>query len=1052
MEEVALLGPVELSVHGRRLDAGSPKESCVLAVLSVECGHTVSADTLAARIWGQDPPAQARATLTSYLSRLRRRLRDAGAGNALLGHGPGGYVLTLDPDAVDLHRFRRLRRQARAIADSGDDEHGRALLIEAEALWRGDEPLAGLPGAWARDLRTSLREELHVAKVERIEAELRLGLHDVVVGDLSRLTAANPFDERAAALLMTALYRCDRHADALAVYRRVHRLLADETGTEPGERLRDLHARILRRDLDLAATPRYRRAVPPSATAPPGPGAAPQPTALFPDDLLPPDIADFTGRDAELDVLTRPAAEAGGAPARISVITGLAGVGKSALAMRAARMLAHRYPDAQLYLHLRGHDPDRPPMSPHAALAELLPQLGVPARRIPADLEGRVALWRRELCGRRAIVVLDDATGVAQISAITAAGPARFLVTSRRRLGGLPGASYLPLDVLGMDEARALVRGIAGDRLTAGRVDDIVRRCGRLPVALRVATGRAVTSPQDDHLDGAALPEEDEDLAEAAFELSYRALTDDQRTVFRRLGLSPCAEIGTRAAAVLSGCPADVVDGAIETLLDHHLVDEHRPGRLRMHDLVRAFARCRAFAEDSNGDRRRALGRLLNHFLGRAHRADRVLHPHRRRIPIPERTAADEAAPPSLDEAQAWMREEWRNGLALAHHAIARERKQDGVLLVHLFSRYLEVHGHHDSAGEAQEEALRAARELGDAAFTAQTLYELSVTRARTGRFTEALEAAEQALALNRAADDRPATAEVLDRMGIYLLATGRFREALAHCRESRGIHRSLGDRHGEAEALDHAGMALWYLGRYEEAMVHMRSSLDGYRRTGDDRGEAAALNNLGEVQRQRGYHRDAVRHYLEAARVFGRIDEGRNNAILRSNIGNVHLYKGEYHEALRCHREAIAVFRATGERRNIADTLNSLGVTYLLMDRPTEALVHHQDAERLAREVGDPHQRVRALLGAGDAHRASGHYTTALDQYKEALSIARDISDPYGEGKAHEGIAGAVLHLRGADAARIHWRQALDLFETLDVPEARSIAIRLQMVDGVAS
>lgn len=749
MEEVSLLGPVELSLNGRRVDTGSPKENCVLAVLSVECGHTVSPDALAARIWGPEPPPRARATLTSYLSRLRRRLRDAETGVAPLGHGPGGYVLTLDPEAVDLHRFRRLRRQARAIAHSGDDEHARALLREAEALWRG-EPLSGLTGDWADHLRTSLREERHAAGLERIEAELRLGLHDDVVGELSGLAAAHPFDERAAALLMTALYRCDRHADALAVYRRAHRLLTDETGTEPGERLRELHERILRRDLDLAATPRYRPGALPAELMPSGllaPGALN--SGALPSDVPPPDPEDFTGRDAELDALIRPAAARdGGAPARITVITGLAGVGKSALALRAARRLAHRFPDAQLYLHLRGHDPGRPPLSPHAALAELLRQLGVPAARIPASLDDRVLLWRRELERRRAIVVLDDATGVEQVAAIVSARPARFLVTSRRRLAGLPGAGYLPLGVLGVDEARTLVRGIAGERLPGGRVDDIVHRCGRLPLALRVAAGRAGASPPEDGLHGTALPEEDEGLAEAAFDLSYRALTDDQRTVLRRLGLSPCPESGPEAVAALSGLPAATASAAVEVLLDHHLVEEARPGRLRLHDLVREFARSRAFDEDSNGDRRRALGRLLNHYLGRTRRADLVLHPHRRTLPMPE-AALTEAAPDTR-EARTWMKEEWRNGLALAHHAMARERKQDGILLVHLFSRYLEVHGHHECAGEAQEEALRAARELGDAASIAQMLYELSLTGARTGRFAPALDAAEEALALTR--------------------------------------------------------------------------------------------------------------------------------------------------------------------------------------------------------------------------------------------------------------------------------------------------------------
>jgi DNA-binding SARP family transcriptional activator/tetratricopeptide (TPR) repeat protein len=1012
MEEVTLLGSVGISVDGRRVALGSPKERCALAVLAVDCGRPVPADTLAARIWDvAGRPEHARATLTSYLSRLRRRLRETGA--PLLRHDPAGYRLAVDADAVDLHRFRRLCRQARAIAESGDDEEARGLFREAAGLWQG-EPFAGLPGDWVRHMRASLEEEFHATVLERIDTELRLGLHAEVVGELVRLAAAHPFDEKVAGLLMTALYRCDRPSDALTVYGRVRALLAEEHGTEPGPGLRELHEQILRRDVGLAATPR-REGAPP--------------------DTLPPDIDDFTGRDEELGALT------GRTHQRVSVITGLAGVGKSALAIRAARILAHRYPDVRLYLHLRGHDPELPPLSPHAALAELLRLLNVPARRIPAALPDRAALWRREMERRRAIVVLDDATDVRQIRAILTARSARFLVTARRRLSGLPGASYVRLDTLGLDAARALVRGIAG-HLRDVDVDAIVRRCGRLPVALRVAAGRAAAGMF--HPDEEAGTEDGESLAEAAFEMSYRALTDDQRMVFRRLGLNPCPETHARVVSVLSGVTEAVAEEAVEALLDHHLVDDLGPGRLRMHDLVRAFARSRVFTEESSADRRRAVGRLLKHYLYCADRADRVLYPHRHRPAAAGEDGAEE------HDAREWLETEWRNGLFLAHHAIQHEWRQHGVRLVQSLSAFLEEHGHYEHAAGAQEEALQAARELGDAASTALTLLALSQTKARRGHFAEALELAEEALMLTRATGDVRAAAEALDRMGIYFWQTARCREALAHHREAQALYRRAGDKRGEAEALGHAGIALGQLGRYEEATADLRSALDGFLSAGDERGAAMAHNNLGEIQRHRGYHRDAVRHYQESGRVFGGVGEYR--AILQNNIGNVHQYKGNYGEALRCHREAIAVFRAAGDRRNIADVLNSLGVTYLLMGRTAEALVHHQKAERSAQEIEDPYQRVRAVQGIADTHLATGRAAAAFDHYRQALVIARGISDPYHEGKAHEGIAATLLQLRGPEAARIHWRQALDLFERLGVPEARAIAIRLQMMDGVSA
>ncbi|GAA3932186.1 BTAD domain-containing putative transcriptional regulator [Actinomadura viridis] len=1032
MEEIRLLGPVELRAGGVALELGSLKERCVLAILAIECGRAVSAETLETRIWGQDRPPRARTTLTSYLSRLRGRFRQMPGGPSPLIHGAGGYTLNVDLDLIDLHRFRRLRRRARAIADSGDDDHALTLLAEAEGLWRG-RPLAGLPGDWLRNLRESLEEESHAARVERIDLQLRLGRHGEVIGELHRLAAARPYDEGVLARLMTALYRHDRAAEALEVYRRADRLFAAELGSPLGPHLRTLHEGILRRDPGLDMPLRN-----PCDESAHGPHS------------LPEDIRDFTGRERELEALTE-GAGSGGSPGRVTVITGMAGVGKSALALRAAHLLSDRYPDAQLYLPLCGHDTARPPLSAGAALAELLRMLGVPPTRVPGAMAERARLWRREMAGRRAVVVLDDATGLDQIAPIVGNAPScRVLVTSRRRLAGLPAASYVHVGALSRNESRELVVRIAGENLDAAETDAVVRRCGGLPLALRLTAAlshRGVPAPvePDDplHLD--------DGVARAAFDLSYRALAGEQRRLFRRLGLSPCTDLTVEAAAALGARPIEAVRAVCDALLDHHLLYERAPGRMRMHDLVRAYARARACAEDSSRDRRKALSGLLRYYLTWTDNADRVLHPHRRRRALPADSGKGGTAL-TPEDADRWMKEEWSNGLALAEYAIGHELKHEGALLVHAFSPYLETHGLREQAAQAQEAAVRAARETRAPDALARALFELTLTRFRTGHYAAALEHANEALAIYRSSSDRQAVAETLDRIGIILWTTARYREALAHYQEAQVLCRKVDDRHGEAGALGHAGIALWHLGRYEEALRHLRFSLEVYRRLGDRRGEAMVLNNIGEVQRQRGFHRDAIRSYRESSAIFERIEGLENRAILKNNVGNVHQYKGDHPAALQCYREAIVVFREIGDRRNIADTLNSIGVTYLLSGRPNEALVHHEQAREFATDIGDPYQHLRALRGIADACQADCRYKIALGHYREALAIARDISDPYQEAKIHEGIASTVLQLHGKESARIHWRQALDIFEKLGVPEEKVVALQLHEIDEVAS
>jgi DNA-binding SARP family transcriptional activator/tetratricopeptide (TPR) repeat protein len=1047
METIRLLGPVELWAHGERHDLGSLKEQSVLAVLSLECGRPVSADVLLGQLWDEHPPPRARDTLHSYLSRLRRRLRQTLGDAPQIVSGPGTYALMVDRDAVDLHRFRRLRRQALAIAESGDEEHACTLLHEAEGLWQG-EPLAGLPGDWMQRIRESLQEEHRTARVERIEIELRLGRHAGVIGELRRLAAQHPLDEGIAVFLMIALFRCDRQADALCVYQQTRCVLSEELGSEPGARLQDTHQRILRRDPDLAVTPRYRRA-----------DHAAQPNTL------PSDIADFTGRELELGILTeerdpdKPAMS-------VHIIEGMPGIGKTALAVRAAHRLLASYPDAQLHLRLREPGPENAAKTASACLTELLRMLGIAPTRIPSTLDERVALWRRETANRRAIIVLDDATGLEQIRPLLPPATAcRILVTTRRKLRGLDGAQHVRLDVLPTDEASELFTRLTGNRSNrpGDAVGEIVRRCGCLPLAIRLAAGRFKDS-------GAA---EAADLIEdliiasaqttqsspgdpeirAAFDLSYRELNTDQQRLFRYLGLAPCHQITEHAAAALSDQPMTILRPSVEVLLNHHLLLDAGQGHVYFHDLIRAYARDLANTEDSSLDRRRSLNRLLDYYLTTADRADRILHPHRRRLDtLSTRTPNVQPVLSTTQQAQRWMEAEWHNALLIAEYAIHHERKKQGALLVHTMAQFLETHGYWEDAAAAHESALQACRGLNDPQGIAQASLELGFIRFRTGHNDAALHHTNEALTIHRSLANLRAEAETLDRIGVIHWSIARCREALAHHQEALALYKSIGDRRGEADALGHSAISHWHLGRYDESISCLRQALQVYRHISDRRGEAMTLNNIGDVEQHRGYHRDAVDLYQRSLEIFEKIAGRQNNAILQNNIGNVYQYKGDYREALRCYRRAIATYQATGDRRNIADALNNIGCTYRLMERYSEALIHHEKALALAEEIADLYERTRALCGIGDIQQETGSYSAALDHYRQALSNAREISDTYQEAKIHDGIASTVLQLHGPQAARIHWRQALDLYETLDVPEAQSVAIRLQTIGGIAS
>ncbi len=1038
--EFRALGPIELWSAGQQRDLGSARARCVLAILLLTPRTIVPVEALIDRLWDTRPPPKARESLSVYIARLRASLRHALGDRVQLVARARGYVLDVDPEAVDLHQFRRLRRQANALTASGDYDHAASLLHEADGLWRG-QALAGIPGDWVARMRDSLEEERRAAIMERVECELELGRHADLVGELRHLLAQYPLDETFIAHQMTALYWTGRPGDALSLYRETRSRLIDEHGTEPGPMLSELHQLILRRDPQLAVKFAGQRL-----------GRVSRP------DTLPPETMEFVGRTEELKLLT---GEHGDTPG-ISVIEGMPGVGKTALAVHAARTVSGQYPDGVFYLSLRTHNSGSPSLDPAEALHRLLRMLTVSATQIPDAIGERAALWRAQLSRRRAVVILDDAARHDQIRPLLpVAGRCLILITTRRRLPDLQGARTLTLDVLSADDAITLFRRIAGQ----GRAQDedkvatAVGLCGRLPLAIQLTAGRLAQDypPRLDDLieqlslspaqlggTGAASPE-----VMSAFDLSYRALEPDHQRIFRRLGVSPCASFSLQAVAALGGCTLAEAEKAVATLFDHHLLAQAPAGQFRFHDLIRGYAAVRAARDDPEPEQRQAVARLLDYYLDTADKADRVLHPFRRRMPIPVTHLP--AASPALgtqEDAAGWLESEWRNILQAAQHAGRHEWKRKCADLIHVLADFVEIRAYWHEAIAAHTLALQACRDLADPARIAQASLELSAVSQQTGRHEETLPLAEDAAAIYRSLADRRGEAEALDQIGMAHQRAARSREALAYFHEARILYHGAADQHGVANTLSHSGIACWHLGRYPDAMGHLREALSLYRDVGDRRGEAKTLNNLGRMQLYCGYHRDALEGYQKSLEIFSEIGGAQNQAILYHNIGGVYHYKGSYEEALAACRRALGIYRDIGDLPDEADVLNDIGAIYQSAECYDEALIHHQKARLIAEEVGNLSQQVIALRRIADVRRGSGQHGEAFDHYNTALRLAREIGDPYEEAKILEGIAESTLNTQRPHAARIVFRQALDIFERLGVPEAESARIRIETMN----
>jgi DNA-binding SARP family transcriptional activator/tetratricopeptide (TPR) repeat protein len=912
--EFRLLGPLEVRRDGTPVPLTAAKTRVLLAALLVDTNRTVPVSTLVERLWGADVPAEPRNTLQKQVARLRQAL-----GPSAITTRPDGYLIEVPDDALDTLRFEALTRSAR----SAPPERASALLAQALDLWRGD-PLADVPSEALHQEFVPVWTERRLAALEqRVEADLLLGRHDDLTTELSELTTRHPLRERFWAQRMLALYRSGRQAEALDSYQHLSRTLADELGTDPSPDLRELHQQILTNTVDSP------------------PPAAPAPAR----NDLPGDIADFEGRAAELDQLLQDGETRRPRPLAvvISAIDGMAGVGKTTLAVHAAHRLADQYPDGQLFLDLHGHA-EGEPTEPGAALDALLRAIGVPGERIPADLDQQSSLWRSELATRRMLLVLDNAVSAAQVRPLLPGNPACLaLVTSRRRLTDLDGAHTLSLDVLSPGEAVALFTSVVGVERAAAEpeaVREVLRLCGYLPLAVRIAAARLRSRPAwtvarlvkrlNGHNPLAELEVGDRSVA-LTFSLSYQHLGRQQQKFFRLLGLHPGPDFDVYAAASLAHIDLAEADRLLEELVDVHLLQQPTPGRYRFHDLLREHARHLASSLLPEDAGRAATARMLDYYLYTSDSAARLIAPGQRQLRL-DPTRQPDVSPQLADKdtAQQWQERELPTLVKVLDHAAAEDWNQHVWQLAHTLWHVFYLRGYVRDWLSTHELAAASAERARESAGLAASLLHLGIALFDSGRLAEAASRYQQAGVIYEQLGDIEGLAHVHNNMGTIHNDLGNYLTAADHHRAALRIRQEAGDRWNESNSLNNLGIALFRLGDFESALDCYQKSESIYEEVGDLRGLGMTLSNTG--------------HLLATT---GRIDDGLQ-LLLR----------------------ALDLTRQHGDRITETEILKSIGLAHYLRNDLNEAHSYFEQALTGSTEISAGFEEARAYEGLAHVHR----------------------------------------------------------------------------------
>jgi tetratricopeptide (TPR) repeat protein len=730
---------------------------------------------------------------------------------------------------------------------------------------------------------------------------------------------------------------------------------------------------------------------------------------------LPSGVPDFVGRDAELDRLISSVADA-----PVLLIDGMAGVGKTTLALHAAHLLADRYPDGALYLDLHGHSTERGAVEPAAALAMLLRAWGKPGDQIPDGVEERERAWRGELADRRALVLLDNVLDSRQLRPLLPGGEGCLvLATSRRRLSGMDAAGTLSLETMSDVDSTGLLAAAAGEAGLAAdpAAAEVVELCGRLPVAIRLAGSRLRQHPDwtvrtlADRLGAVRrrLPElgAGGEVA-AAFTLSYQQLRPDQQQLFRLLGLLPGPDIDGYAAAELAALPLPAAERILEELLDVHLLSQRVPDRYTFHDLLREHAQQLALADEPAGERAAAQRRLLDYQLVAAATASHRQDPEQLRFG----ELAAERPPPELPDltglpqARAWLEAERPNLVAAVGYAAGTGLAVHAWQLAQAIHRFLFSAGYTDDWIGTHEAAAAAARAAGDTLGEAITLINSAQAYMHIGQADRMLAVLERAIEVSRSSGNRWAEAKALGSTAPAFLRRGNYQEALERAAQAAELFAAIGDRRSEGPCLTNLGYAQRALGRIDEAFTTFRRGLELSRSVGD------------------------------------RINEGR----LLDNIGYTMRRIGQFEQSAEYHRQAVALYREIGDRWGQAGAQDNLGVALLHLGEYAEAELQIQEGLAAMRAVRYLGGEAGALSSLGDLYRETGEPERALEHYRQALAIVAPIGERYQQARALDGIAHAEAMLDNLDAARTAWGEALTLYTQIGAPEAADVQMQLDL------